>query len=1401
MRTILRPLALGSAFAVTLALAVAAPDAMASEWPASDTPPSAKPTLVHDDLALPDGRTADVYTNGLAVITNAADGTTEDRMLPAYDVVTTPSGQQLTADEAQVQVDLAKPAPTQARPDRVEVVLAGGVHPAGRAAPNYTSDAALNKTLARVGATRMTRLFPSLPAGAPAQLVNAYVVELAQPRAATAVPDLLAAPELAYAAPAWTVTPMNVAPKPIPAAELRRAQADATRDAPTQNPAAQDDGLPTNYALSASMQSLLNRPGIDWTEAQQVLQQRYGQLPGAGEIITNVSVGDLVDSNLPTGDPCASSVRFYGPTTVVDGGQRYLDLPSLPLIPTYTAGLDGSVDPTGTSCYQDPLDSEIDLDFAMMAGLPHDKQRAGAVGSGYTDLLGVAPGADYRLVVPDGADAVDLTGIDAALLAAAQQNPRPNVITASLGLGFDTMGVASRYLEDDPLTQTLVSFIVHYYKIVVCISAGDGLRQFTSAPYGPSGGSVPTNLPGPGHPPTDVGDVYLSDSPSVVADSGAIDVGGTTLDDIFSAPPQHSRNAALAAQHAFPIVRYNGELSFSSGFGSRVNVSAPGDNVISFQHTTRGQAGDVDSVISGGTSASAPIVAAAAAVVQQTARLVGDTTLATDPLKIRSWLRSTAAPVPNVPQADQPIDVGPQVDIGAAVARLVSTRTGSGLAPGVGRVAVEQRRPYDIFNRAFLGDTDPNAISLAGDAQQAWITIAPDWLGSAAQPGARYALTIGGTTLATTPYARLSPRQLFAAAGQAFPPAASTTMTLTYTARAAGGVRVSTDVTFGFGPASGGLTPLAPDVPPVVSGDTMTVRYDLSDFAGVDHPVLVVSEPGRAGAWDTGWRIAYQQVLDQDSGTVQVPVAALPGGGMYGVSIQQGLTINQFANWAITRVRGARTDDRPAVPTLNGGHGVDLPYGGSVTVRWDVRDVAGASGARLEVSAPGPVAPYTYATFNNPNGTVRDANGLDTGSVYDEALPGTHGSITLAADRLGLVAGAYQQVRVRSVDRQGNAAGPASGSAMAHRFGITTSDHMPLVAFPGMGFGVDQHGTGGILSSATALVGRGEAAMTQFDQRTATIARTLDQATYGHEISVLNAAGPGVFTGHVGLYQDVDVAANTARYRTVDLATGQQRDWTPPAGYLLSATAPFAAADNQTAAGTAFVTGLGGNASTWRLFTSDVAAGTFGPAYSLADAIAGLGASPFLEGIAQDPIANKAYVYVQDSPSLGLIEVDLATGSTRTITLPGTCFGNEIAVNPAAHTALLGGSQQMCLVDLVTGTAKRLDDGGFGHDWLRFDSTRGEFVLTEFTGPEWGKIPNPHAPGNIWARTINNNTMANVRVLDAQGRLLRRASAAPNYNGIIVRATGALMDLNPATGTGYVLGPDGVSLQPFPYGD
>src|SRR5258707_6548255 len=191
---------------------------------------------------------------------------------------------------------------------------------------------------------------------------------------------------------------------------------------------------------------------------------------------------------------------------------------------------------------------------SMMAPLPHDQQRPGAVGAGLTDLLGIAPGASYRLVVPSTQGGA-VSNVDAAFAAAATQTARPDVITASLGFAYDQFGFASRYLEEDPMTEAVLASIVGS-GIVVCVSGGDGLRTFTNAAVPPSGGAVPTHVARTASEGTSLGDVGVSSAVSRVPDSGAIDVGGSTLNDIFAAPPLNPVNADTSYLQAYPATRY-----------------------------------------------------------------------------------------------------------------------------------------------------------------------------------------------------------------------------------------------------------------------------------------------------------------------------------------------------------------------------------------------------------------------------------------------------------------------------------------------------------------------------------------------------------------------------------------------------------------------------------------------------------------------------------------------------------------------------------------------------------------------------------------------------------------------------------------------------------------------------
>ena len=265
-----------------------------------------------------------------------------------------------------------------------------------------------------------------------------------------------------------------------------------------------------NYAVTASAQPMLNAPGVDAVAAFDEIAQKFpGQLPGAGVTITNVSLGDLDDATAATNpaDPCNLYATAYGPTTHLIGAQRYIDLPSMPLIPAYVGSPNGTLSGNGEVCGIDPFLSEIGLDFSVMAPLPHALQRPSELGNGLSDLLGIAPGASYRLVVPAATDEPSILG---ALLAAATQSPAPDIITTSIGWGLDRFGFPSRYLEDDALSRSVAATITGTYNIPLFIAANDGTRSGLGAPIGPSGGAAPTNVVPSGAPFTTLDDIGLT---------------------------------------------------------------------------------------------------------------------------------------------------------------------------------------------------------------------------------------------------------------------------------------------------------------------------------------------------------------------------------------------------------------------------------------------------------------------------------------------------------------------------------------------------------------------------------------------------------------------------------------------------------------------------------------------------------------------------------------------------------------------------------------------------------------------------------------------------------------------------------------------------------------------------
>ena len=1392
----------------------------------------AKATVAYQNLALPNGLSAMVFSNGIAEVFSKDHTKVEFRQVPlspSFDGSSTG----VLPDKPHLIAELALAAPAQYAPNQLIVVFRAGIQPsqdtltvpastlakmrgaksaAARtaAAPAYTNSAGANATLAALGVDRMDRLFRQFNRAAlkaqhdRAQAAvgfplldfgSAYRMHITGASVTQAFLALQRSADVAYVSPDWTVSAMHAPPLSLDHAD-KDAKAAGHASSQFGKSAPATTSLPTNVALASSAQSLLNAPSVNTATAFDEIARSFGQLPGQGETITNVSLGDLTDASAATNpsDACYNYASALGPTTQIINGQRYINWPSMPLIPTYTADANGNLNGQGEVCGVDPFLYEVGLDFSMMAPLPDSQQRPGYQGSGTADLLGIAPGANYRLVVP-ASSAPTNSDVDAAFLAAAQQSPAPNVITASLGFGVDQYGLPSRYLEDDELTRAVITTIVHGYGIVVCVASGDGLRLSTNAAVGPSGGSAATNAIGKNSTPTDLNDIYLSTMPSLDPDSGAIAVGGTTLDDIVAAPPQDPANAALAAQHAFPQTRWTGAMNFSSGFGSRMNVSAPSDNVLSLSHAFSSDPTAVSLVQEGGTSASAPEAAAAAAIALQMARLTNSGSVH-GPTDVRDLLAKTGTPVPQTSQTDLYTNVGPQINVGNLVETMLQA-SGRRVAPGVARVAVERRRVfYGALGADYLTDTDPSNITLQGPyvngvnsglRAKAWITIAPDWEGMA--PGVNYQLSLASDpskVLATTPWARLLPETILGAAGYPLAATTSRTVTLTYAAISDGQTIAQSTFSLTFGPADQVSEQVhAPLVPATVTGATIPVTYDLTNTLNLSNPTLVVSDPGRfTPPWcSCSFHVRYSVALTATKGTVQVPVSALEGGGIYGIGINLGPSpfgYDYYSDFAFTRV-GSTNAARPASPlfSINGSasaHYLEVPYGGTFQISWDASTVPNANGAMIEVSAPGPNTRNNYDTFNNPNGSGRDHNGQDSGSVYFAPLPKVKGTATLNGSALNLTPTLNNMARIVAT-HNGTPIGEAGDVSMLSMDGIAASDG----GYVNNGYAINSNGSDAFLTSGqTTASGQTLSSVETFDQTTGRVTGTVASS----QSNVYFTPAWGTYGGDTGLYGTYDPASGNSSYNLLSpVASGTVgAAWTSPDPDLLQLAQNPA---GTTTAGLAGPSGAGGH---YHVFGTDIATNTSGPEYDVSGPISGFNYG-FYNWIAENPKTNTAVIgggdLLGNCSAPVIVSINLADGTQTATAGLGAGIAQGLAVDTKTSKAFMLSDCDNGLeaYDLASHTGTLTTIPGFNNIYVAVDEQHSQLLVTQLQGED---------------AAINNNALSSVLVLGEDGTLIKRMEQFNFFNGFIPFESSGLQ-VNPGTRTGYAWGYLLQQLEPFSY--
>jgi hypothetical protein len=950
--------------------------------------------------------------------------------------------------------------------------------------------AALNSALSSIGATGVRHLFTNVPAD---QLAAAraraeaatgrFVTDFTQvyqvvydPKVAsgTAANALARSPIVSAAMPDWIFKgPKD--PAKLSATQRKAALKAAARARAADHPQSSDvASLPRNEAYRSDAQSYQDAASNNVTGAAQMLAKRFHQQPAQGEVVTNISLGNVNNRS-----------------TVLQNGQRYIVQQGYPKIPVWlsqsacndngdgTQTCTASLDPSGTTGDDQGDFVEVDLDFSVMAPPPLGDPRVPNPATAHnSQLLGSAYGASFRLINPKINNTENF--VAAWLGAGFLLTPKSNTITASIGQGFNFGGFSDYFFENEAIIHDVVTELVQGEDIFVSISAGDG-QTATQVAMNPNGLTGPTEVTTDPTLPVDIADpdnwanpnfsYGVSVEPHFVLDSGANDAAADTLNDVFNNSPYNSRidDSVSHSQHTTET-RWTGQQNFHTGFGSRANVSAPGDDILIMAQVEDANGVPVDPVSSfprliGGSSASAPEVAGAAAVVRQAARLLGTPLSAT---QIRSLLYSTGrqnvAPAFDLSNAS----IGRHLDLTAAVQALFDRAHANGNA-SFARMTVAQRKaaltPTDLRS-AFYTDTpqDPlrgtatidlsqglvapssrtnETVGETGDNVFAPITFGVDALFMSKlnlkwtlQLGHRKANVPGSLFDSSEPSLRLLPSEIFDLLGA--PVTSRFDRVVTVTA-SSGKASISTDVTFKGQRDASHAHAIPPSFNPVFqNGDNVRFSYDLSGVRGADGGILIVSDIDRAvpQAFPDNNLDAHGKKyrLNGLAGTITLHASDFPHGvGTYGIALRgtrHGAEIADSTSfWQPLRFAPAR-QQLPATPKVQAAASAfgseaplffdvaDIEPGGSSVfgVTYDVRSVNGARNAIIEFSrATQDFVKGAFFTgftpdnqflnnFTNPNGDRLDG-GDDFGQAGETThvlAAGTNGFAVLDGSKIGL---------------------------------------------------------------------------------------------------------------------------------------------------------------------------------------------------------------------------------------------------------------------------------------------------------------------------------------------------------------------------------------------------------------
>jgi len=462
-------------------------------------------------------------------------------------------------------------------------------------------------------------------------------------------------------------------------------------------------------------------------------------------------------------------------------------------------------------------------------------------------------------------------------------------------------------------------------------------------------------------------------------------------------------------------------------------------------------------------------------------------------------------------------------------------------------------------------------------------------------------------------------------------------------------------------------------------------------------------------------------------------------------------------------------------------------------VGWNVATVPRATGAELEVSAPGPTLFGNLNTFTNQNGSQRDDNGGDSGSVAMIPLPRVSGTATLDAGALGLSSSLHYTVRVLAT-RGATVVGQASPvSSLEYDDGLAPGGSTVT------GFDINPSGTSTV---STATVGPGNAptssALYPYSPQTGQYGPPYASDPSGQ--NVYTPLGDDGQAGHM-LAEEVPRSGTVQHILTFDTTNGQLINDVPidsSSGYILKAGRVDAARHRLV------MLGWRSSDGTDTLLPFDTTTGTMGTPVVVGNNVVTHAFYRYLDidqstgqvDLAATGIGDQCFLH----PS-GYTTVNLDTGVSTPQTAPSRCI-DGIASDQAGHAELVTG---------VLINSSFIPQGSF-ESVSETDGSVGRSIGLGAEGALFPAVDPVHgllvvgflAPSNY---QTDNNATSGVGVYNLRtGRqvayhpgfnFFTTFSGIANANGTILGSRG--IQLDPSTRTGWTFSPDGNQIEQFRY--